>query len=104
MSDSDEIKQSQSLLDTGARLAGSEVEEGEGEEASQRPTQRPVPSATVTRAALSEEDDDDEDVGAPPKKKINVSETMDTEQEQKLVEFFTSNPDCHPPVVRLALE
>ena len=29
MSDSDEIEPSQSLLDTGARLAGSEVEEGE---------------------------------------------------------------------------
>ena len=51
MSDSDEIEPSQSLLDTGARLAGSEVEEGEGEGASQRPTQRPVPSATVTQAA-----------------------------------------------------
>ena len=55
-------------LDTGARLAGSEVEDGEGGEASQRPTQRPVPSATVTLATLSDEDDEEEDLGAPPPK------------------------------------
>ena len=90
MSNSDGIKPSQSLLDTGARLAGSEVEEGE--EASQRPTQRPVPSATMTRAAQSNEEDDKEDVVAPPRKKINVCEIMDTDWEQKLVEFFASNP------------
>ena len=64
MSNSGEIKPSQSLLETGARLAGSEVEKGEVEEASQRPTQRPVSLATVSRATLSDEDDDEEDMFA----------------------------------------
>ena len=99
MFDSDEIDPSQSLLDTGARLAGSEGEEGEGEEASQRPTQRPVPSATVTRADQSNEDDAEE-AGAPPQKKINVSETMDKDLEQKLVEFFASNPLFYDQTLR----
>ena len=82
MSDSDEqIEQSQSLLDTEAvaRLARSEVEDGDGGEASsQRPIQRPAPSATVTSAAaLSDEDDEEEDLGVPPPKKIHVSESME---------------------------
>ena len=87
MSDSDNIEPSQSLLDTGAMQAGSKVEEGEGEEASQKPAH----AATVTLATQSDEDDDEED-GVPSRKKINVSEIMIKDQEQQLVEFFASNP------------
>ena len=48
-------------------------------------------SATETSgAALSDEGDEEE--GAPLPKKSHVSESMDTEKEQKLVDFFASLP------------
>ena len=98
MPDSDkQIEHSQSLLDTGAvaRLARSEVEDGDGGKA------RLVPSATVTSAAaLSDEDDEEE--GAPPPKKSHVSESMDTEKEQKLVDFFASHPIFYDQALKLS--
>ena len=83
MSDSD--APSESLLDTPRPMqAGSDVEEGE--EASQRP------AATATQATQSDAEGDDEEDGAPPRKKINVSEQLTMDQEQELVEFFAVHP------------
>ena len=69
----------------GPMQAVSDMEEG------QEASQRPAPAATVTWATQSDGDDDEED-GSPPRKQINVSETMTTDLEQQLVEFFASNP------------
>ena len=52
------------------------------------------------RLQFSEEDDEDEDLGALPPKKIHVSKSMDMEKEQKLVDFFTSNPIFYDQTVR----
>ena len=89
MSDSD--APSESLLDTpGPMQAGSDVEEGE--HASQRPQASKRPAATATQATQSDVEDDEEEDGAPPRKKINISEQLTMDQEQQLVEFFAANP------------
>ena len=74
-------------------LAESDVEDGdvgEGGEASRRRS-RPGPTATVTSwAALSDQDEGQEE-GPPPPKKSYVSDSLDADEEQKLVDFFGSH-------------
>ena len=64
----------------------------EGEEASHKPEASQRPAATATQATQSDAEDDDEEDGAPPRKKINVSEQFTMDQEQQPIEFFAANP------------
>ena len=43
-------------------------------------------------AQATQENPEDDDNGALPRKKINVSEQLTTDQEQELVEFFAAHP------------
>ena len=99
---SDSEDDSQSILTQGTlegHLAGES--DGEGEEASQAKHKRARPTATVTSGAtLSEHKDEGQEEGLPPPKKSSVSNSLLAAQEQKLVDFFASNPMFYDQTLR----
>ena len=74
-------------------LAGSDAEDGHGGEGGEASRKSARPEATVTSGAiLSDQEDEGQEEGPPPPKKNSVSDSLDADKEQKLVDFITSNP------------